>query len=297
MMDHASFWDRQASISLAELRAMRRRLDDEFERHLAELDAVEALKTDLDQRGAGERSLRGQQALARQVAALDRRADLEARLLRLVGKQQQLLDRLIVARESAERWQALRTVAPEAAALDWDDLVGAASDLSGAEARLDSLLRILSVPEEEWPSAGQPAPKPEAVASVERDPDEPVLVAEVLDGRTIRLVTGETVRYIGVDVPLLQGPLGRPEAGAHEAWQANRRLVEGQYVRLEGDAQDRDTAGVLWRYVWVGKTCANAELIRQGVAYHQPLSPNYRHSEWFSRLEAQARRRKRGVWG
>jgi endonuclease YncB( thermonuclease family) len=295
-MDQPSLWDGLASVSLAELRTTRQRLDDEFDRHLALLDALEAHKTELDQRGAAERSLRAQRALARRVADLDRQAAHQARLLRLVGKQQRLLDRLIWARESVQRWEALRASAPAALELDWADLAGAATDLAGTEARLDGLLRILGVPEEEWPDAGQPMPEPHPELLAERDPDQPVLVAQVLDGRSLRLVTGETVRYIGVDAPLLRGPLGQPDVGSQKAWQANRRLVEGQYVRMEADTEDRDADGALWRYVWVGKTCVNAELIGQGYAYHQPLSPNYRHSEWFSQLEDKARRKKRGVW-
>lgn len=296
MMDRVSLWDRLALVSSAELRAMRQRLDDEYRQRMARLDELEAHKTELDGRGAAERSQRGQQALARQVADLDHQAALEARLLRLVGKQQRLLDRLIWLRESAERLAALRAAAPAAVELDWEDLAGATSRLVKAEGELDALLRILGVPEEEWPRARGPVALASGEPASLPDPDEPVLVAEVLDGRTIRLATGQAVRYIGVDAPLLQGTLGRPDAGAEEAWLANRRLVEGQYVRLEADTLDRSADGVLWRYVWRHKTCVNAELIRQGVAYHLPLSPNYRHSEWFAQLEREARRKRRGVW-
>jgi endonuclease YncB( thermonuclease family) len=290
------FWDRLALISLTELHAVRRWLDGEFERRLASLDDLEARKTALDRQGAAERSLRGQQVLARQVSDLDRQAALEARLLQLVGKQQQLLDRLIWIRESVDRWEALHAVAPAAVELDWEDLVGAAEQAAGAEDHLDELLRILGVPEGEWPHAEGMFFGADAAASQGLDADGLLLVAEVLDGRTLRLATGERVRYIGVDAPLLEGPLNRPDPGAHEAWQANRRLVAGRHVRLEEDAGDRDASGALWRYVWVGDSCANAELIRQGVAYHQPLSPNYRHSEWFAQMERQARRKRRGVW-
>jgi len=293
-MVNNTFWDQMASVSLAELHDMRRRLANEFKLHMEQLEAAEVQKTDLDRQGVEQRSLRWQQALARRVADLDQQAELEARLLRLINKQQRLLDRLIWARESLERWEALRAAVPAAVELGWDDLVGAASDLVGAEAKLNTLLLILGVPEEEWPQA--PQPTSQAPAAPSRDPDDPVLVNEVLDGRTIRLETGETVRYIGVDAPLLRGRLSQADPGAHEAWQANRRLVEGRYVRLESDVRDRDADGALWRYVWLGKTCANAELIRQGWAYHQPQSPDYRHFDWFARLEKQARRKKRGLW-
>lgn len=295
-MDRPSLWDRLAALPLAELEAARRRLGEEHEYRLSTLDALEAQRTALDQQGVTQRSLRAQQALARQLASLDHQAALEARLLQLVGKQQQLLDRLIWVRESADRWESLRAAAPLAVDLEWEDLVGAAEQAAGAEAHLDQLLRILGVPEEEWPQASRLVDQPEPAVPLQPDREGLVLVTEVLDGQTVRLATGALVRYIGVDAPLLDGPLGGPDPGAHEAWQANRQLVECRQVRLEADALDRDRDGTLWRYVWVGDRCANAELIRQGYAYHQLRSPNYRHSEWFARLERQARQKKRGVW-
>ena len=65
---------------------------------------------------------------------------------------------------------------------------------------------------------------------------------------------------------------------------------------LEADSLDQDPDGALWRYVWVGRRCANAEMIRGGYAFHLPQSPNYLHMEWFARLEAEAKRKKRGIW-
>ncbi len=295
-MDRDAQWDRLALIPLAELKALRQKLAVEFERRLAILDTLETHKTTLDQEGATEYSLRVQRALAHRLIDLDRQASTEAKLLGLVIKQQRLVERLIWVQENALRWQALRAAAP-AVELTWEDLTKAVEEMASDEAKLDALLRILGVPEEEWPQPldlSLPATPP---LTAECDGDTPVLVAEVLDGQTIRLATGEIVRYIGVDVPLLQGSLGRPDPGAHEALQANRRLAENRHVRLEADAEDRDGTGALWRYVWVGNQCANAELIRQGQAYHQPRSPNYRYIDWFRRMEGQAKRQKRGLWG
>jgi micrococcal nuclease len=295
-MDRPSFWDKLSLIPEAELRSLQQRLDEEFEHHWGLLKAAEARKTAFDQQGVAEHSRRGQEALARQVANLEHRAALQAELLRLIGKQQRLLDRLLWARETSERWEALRASAPAAVGLDWDDLVAAADEVARHESKLDALLRILGVPEEEWPKFGTLRPPTSAEGAAAQDPDEPVLVNKALDGQSLRLATGETVRYIGVDAPLLQGSFSRPQAGAQEAWRANRDLVEGRYVRLEADEQERDIEGVLWRYVWIGKICINAELIRKGYAYHLPRSPNYRHSEWFAQMEKQAKRKKRGVW-
>ncbi len=288
-----------AAASIAELLALKRRLEREAAVHLSRLDDLEERKSRADQEGAGLRSLREQHALALQIAGLDRESEQEARLLEVIGRQRALIDRLILARQDAARWKSLCAAAPEAMALDWADLVEAALSVSaaGGEANLNAVLRILGVPEEEWPR-GEAAPGVPGLgpAAQEVSGDGPPVVLEVLDGRSLVLATGERVRYIGVDAPLLRGALGHPDAGADEAWAENRRLVEGKVVRLEADSLDQDPDGALWRYVWVGRRCANAEMIRGGYAFHLPQSPNYLHMEWFARLEAEAKRKKRGIW-
>ena len=70
-------------------------------------------------------------------------------------------------------------------------------------------------------------------------------VSRVIDGDTIELTSGERVRFIGVDAP------ERGEAGANEATQFVRELVEGRTVWLEADGADRDRWGRLRRYVWL----------------------------------------------
>jgi micrococcal nuclease len=287
-----------ASVTLEELRARRRTLQAGAQQYWARLEAIEARKGELDVQGAARHSLAAQQRLAQQVTDLDREAEQQARLLRLVGKQQELLDRLIVAREDAAQWKALREAAPSAMLLGWSELVEAASAATGADdvgIPLSDRLRALGVPAEEWPKGAMASASPASTDS-RQNSDLPVRVAAVLDGRTVRLTTGETVRYIGVVTPELHNPPGQPEPGAVDAREANRRLVEDRTVRLEVDRADHDLEGVLWRYVWAGKTCVNAELIRQGRGYTAYTPPNSRHYHWFSRLEDQARSKKRGMW-
>jgi micrococcal nuclease len=74
------------------------------------------------------------------------------------------------------------------------------------------------------------------------------------------------VRYIGIDTPETKHPSRGIEPYGPEATDANRRLVQGQTVRLEFDVQPRDQYGRLLAYVYVGEVMANAELVRQGYA-------------------------------
>lgn len=106
-------------------------------------------------------------------------------------------------------------------------------------------------------------------------------VVRVLDGRTIEVqVDGrlETVRYLGVE---LQGD-------RREAAEFNRRFVSGQTVRLETDVPERDPAGLLLAYVYVGDVMVNGELVAQGHARVLEAAPALRHQEVLLRLERQA---------
>lgn len=118
-------------------------------------------------------------------------------------------------------------------------------------------------------------------------------VTRVVDGDTIVLDTGEHVRYIGLDTPEISGgvePYGR------EARDANKRLVDGQRVRLEKDVSETDRYDRLLRYVYVGDILVNAELVREGFAEAVRYPPDTRYAPCFDSLEAEARRAGRGMW-
>jgi micrococcal nuclease len=88
-----------------------------------------------------------------------------------------------------------------------------------------------------------------------------------LDGRRVR------VRYIGMNTPETKHPEKGVEPFGPEAAEANRRLVEGQTVRLELDVQPWDRYQRLLAYVYVGATMINAELVRQGYAQVSTFPP------------------------
>jgi micrococcal nuclease len=100
-------------------------------------------------------------------------------------------------------------------------------------------------------------------------PGQPELTAQVVrvvDGDTIHVRIGdriEKVRYIGMNTPELHHPTEGVEAFGQEAAEANRKLLEGQTVRLELDVQERDKYSRLLAYVYVGDMMVNAELVAQ----------------------------------
>ena len=124
-------------------------------------------------------------------------------------------------------------------------------------------------------------------------------VVEVVDGDTIRVkMNGRiyTVRYIGIDTPELHHPNKPVEYFAKEAYEANRKLVEGKTVILEKDISETDRYGRLLRYVYVGDVFVNAYLVEQGYAKVATFPPDVKHAELFRRLEKEAREAGRGLW-
>ncbi len=124
------------------------------------------------------------------------------------------------------------------------------------------------------------------------------VVQRVVDGDTVVLTDGERVRYIGVDTPELHHPRKPVQWYAREAMEFNRKLVEGQKVRLEFDVERRDRYGRLLAYVFLEDgRFVNAELLKEGYAQLLTIPPNVRYVDLFVGLQRQARENKRGLWG
>jgi endonuclease YncB( thermonuclease family) len=124
-------------------------------------------------------------------------------------------------------------------------------------------------------------------------------VTRVVDGDTIYVIIGgrmESVRYIGINTPETHHPTRGREPGGEAATEANRRLVDGRWVTLVLDVQQRDRYGRLLAYVWVGERFVNAELVHQGYAQAATYPPNVKHADYFVKLERGARESRRGLW-
>ncbi len=124
-------------------------------------------------------------------------------------------------------------------------------------------------------------------------PPDTARVIQVIDGDTIIIEGGYRVRYIGIDAPEIHPEV---EAFGMEAWQANRKLLEGKEVRLERDVSEKDKYGRLLRYVWVDDVLVEAELVRQGLARAKAYPPDTRYQDYLEEMEAEARGAGRGMW-
>ena len=105
----------------------------------------------------------------------------------------------------------------------------------------------------------RPAPRPRPEPRPAPQP-RTYLVTRVVDGDTLELGSGETVRLVGIDTPEVG------ECGYDRATAALARLVSGKQVRLVRSDEDRDHYGRLLRYVDLGGTDAGLRQIRNGLA-------------------------------
>lgn len=116
-------------------------------------------------------------------------------------------------------------------------------------------------------------------------PGEIATVTGVIDGDTIIVaLNGQTyrVRYIGIDTPETGEPCGS------EATSANAALVAGQTVRMVRDVSETDRYDRLLRYVYVGDTFVNGELVAGGWADAVDYPPDTAMSGVLHNLENQA---------
>jgi micrococcal nuclease len=126
----------------------------------------------------------------------------------------------------------------------------------------------------------------------------PAYVTRVVDSDTFYAELGgrlEVVRYLGINTPWIEHPALGTERYTDAAREANRRLVEGKWVRLVFDGAPRDRHGRLLAYVWTGDVFVNAMLVHLGYAEAAAAS-SASHAAYFVMLQDGAQRDARGLW-
>ncbi len=124
-----------------------------------------------------------------------------------------------------------------------------------------------------------------------------VKVTNVVDGDTIKIETGQTVRYIGIDTPETVSP-GKPiQCYGKEASDKNTELVEGKVVKLEKDISETDKYGRLLRYIWLDDVLINELLVREGYAQSSSYPPDVKYQDRLVKAQELAREEQKGLWG
>ncbi|MBA6142578.1 MULTISPECIES: thermonuclease family protein [Pseudomonas] len=128
---------------------------------------------------------------------------------------------------------------------------------------------------------------------------EQVRVRQVVDGDTVRLVDGRSVRLIGINTPEI-GRKGRSSEPYAEA--AKRRLqalvkASDGRVGLVPGVQAKDKYGRTLAHIY-GRNGDNleAQLLSEGLGYRVAVAPNVRLSGCQQRAEQAARQAGAGLW-
>jgi len=116
------------------------------------------------------------------------------------------------------------------------------------------------------------------------------IVSKIIDGDTIKLQNGERVRLLGINTP----EKGQPYY--EEATNRLKELIEGKTVTLEKDVDDKDQYARLLRYIYIGDTFVNLEMVREGYANVYIISPNTKYSSELEKAEEEAKIAKKGIW-
>jgi micrococcal nuclease len=120
--------------------------------------------------------------------------------------------------------------------------------------------------------------------------EDTLLCTEIIDGDTFRLETGEPVRLIGIDAPELSQP------GGKESREYLTQLILNKGITLKKGHEDRDKYNRLLRFVYLGNTCINEEMIRQGYAEARYLTSEDSIRKYYIQLEIEAETARAGLW-
>ncbi len=125
-------------------------------------------------------------------------------------------------------------------------------------------------------------------------------VVRVVDGDTVEIAfegRREDLRLIGVDTPETVKPDTPVQCFGPQASAFSHSRLEGRAVTVDFGVERHDVYGRLLGYLHLGGSMFNATLVRRGLARSLTIPPNDRYAPLFRRLELQAARSGRGLWG
>nr|WP_260856064.1 thermonuclease family protein [Pseudomonas psychrotolerans] len=126
-----------------------------------------------------------------------------------------------------------------------------------------------------------------------------VTVRQVVDGDTLRLVDGRSVRLIGVNAPELGKSGGTAQPFAEAARRRLQALVEasGERLRLVPGREATDHYGRTLAHLYDRQgSNLEARLIAEGLGYAVAIAPNTRLANCQAAAERQARQARLGLW-
>ncbi len=130
-------------------------------------------------------------------------------------------------------------------------------------------------------------------------PGEDTTVSRIIDGDTVEVAGGRSVRLIGIDTPETVDPRTPQQCFGAEATAHTKELLPvGTAIRLAYDVERLDRFGRTLAYVYrlTDGLFVNVAIARDGFARQLTVPPNIAHAEEFTRAVSEARASSRGLW-
>lgn len=139
------------------------------------------------------------------------------------------------------------------------------------------------------------------------------IVKKIVDGDTIVVDLADKtykLRMIGIDTPETKHPYKDVEFFGLEAYRFTEENLKNKEVYLEKDVSELDKYQRILRYVWIKlpkdpenpsyeeirDQSFNGILLRDGFANASTYPPDVKYSEYFYKIEKEARESSRGLW-
>jgi micrococcal nuclease len=138
-----------------------------------------------------------------------------------------------------------------------------------------------------------------AFASCGQPSGQLLQVARVLDGDTLKLIDGRSVRLLGVNAPEIAHGQQKAQPFGRESRIAAQQFIDQSYgyIRLGFERELRDHYGRWLAHIYDQRGRSLAEMqLRKGMALQIAVPPNIAYASCFERFEKTARQQRLGVW-
>jgi endonuclease YncB( thermonuclease family) len=126
---------------------------------------------------------------------------------------------------------------------------------------------------------------------------ERVEIRKVVDGDTVVLTSGKTVRLIGINTPEKAGSRGPAQPLSSHASQRLEAMLANADIKLVAGQDRYDRYGRTLAHLQTGSgKLIQTQLLREGLAWVVAIPPNTEQLDLFIEAENQARKAKRGIW-
>lgn len=115
-------------------------------------------------------------------------------------------------------------------------------------------------------------------------------VTRIIDGDTIVISSGETVRLIGIDAP------EKKDCYSNNATNRLQELVLDKEITFEYDQNEKDRYGRTLLYIWVNGIFVNELLTKEGFADSKRYPPDVKYAPVLEAAEEEAKSKKLGIW-